>query len=328
MSTPTYKLSLGGKILEERLINLVAIDRSGFAGDVLITTSTCRKSRYSNTWTSHRMRTRIQMKPALGPLANLSSKMSNSRDPHINISLLAFSQAQGESAPAALQITKRERALKEFDIAGTTFADVVGQVCTESGYTAKIDNRLASIEMPYTRQTNESDTEFLYRITKERNGLVKMEGNEIKFLTRDTGAIGSLNIEYSSNVMEYLFDFTEKYNIQSILAKYQDIELNGEIRKIIVGSGKGVKILPKIFPDYTTAELAAVALLKHYQRNFISAKIKIPTEPGLLAEKIINLSGFPGGKKTNQQYIIIQVKHSYSKPTGLTSELSLKRPQK
>ena len=325
--TPTYKLSLGGKILERRLTNLTAIDRSGFAGDMLILqlnaenlaiptlglTIHCEIGyKETGTWT----------------LGNYIVQDVKFKGPPHKCIVTSISQAQGESAPASLQLTKRERAWQSYEIAGTTFTDVVQDVCSEVGFSARIHNDLANIEMPYTRQTNESDTEFLYRITKERNGFVKMNGKQILFQSRDAGPIGNIDIEYNASTMQYTFDFIEKYNIQSILVKYQDIENSGTIEKLIVGSGKAIKVLPKIFPNRNTAELAAQALLKHYQRNYISAKIKIPTEPGLSAEKLVNLSGFPGDKMTNQQYVLIQAKHTYSKQTGLISELSLKRPQK
>ena len=332
--TPTYKLSLGESDIRERLTLLVAVDRAGFSGDTLMlqlhaeNVAIPRRGveiaceigyEETGTW-------------SLGSFVVEDVKLKG--PPHV-MTLLCVSHPQGEASVASLQTTKRERAWQSHAVAGTTFADVVSEVVSEAGLTARIDNRLAAIKMPAVQQTNESDAAFLHRLTVERNGIVKINAGIIIFETRDQGRLGQLDIVYDDQAMSYAFDFTERYNISAVRAKYQDVEM-GSVQQVTVGSGKGVKILPKMFPDYDTALFAAETVLKHFQRNYISAKVKIPTpalrrdEGALAAEKLINLSGFPGGSDTNRQYVCVQVKHIYQRSSrggGLISELALKRPQ-
>ena len=321
---PTYKISLAEEMIKERLVRLVAVDRAGFAGDTLTlqlradnlaiprrgVTVDCEIGYVeTGTWT-------------LGTFVVEDVKLKGA--PPV-MTLLCISQPQGEASVSALQTTREERVWQEHAIAGTTFSTVVSAVCSEVGLTAKVDDRLADLPMPYTRQSKESDAAFLHRLTVERNGIVKMNGTEVIFQTRDAHRIGDVNIAYNTG-MAYTFDFTERYNIESVRAKYQDDQA-GEVRNITVGSGKGIKVITKVFADAESAQLAADALLKHYQRSFISGMVTLPTVPGLLAEKFVNLSGFPGGDVVNAQYVCVHAKHTYSKPTGLVSELSLKRPQ-
>ena len=236
----------------------------------------------------------------------------------------AISSPQGEQSIAALQTTKKERVWQSFELDGTTFSTVVSQVVSEAGLSPRVDGKLASIKMPYTTQVNESDAAFLHRITTERNGIVKMNGNEVLFVSRDGGTLGTETIQHDGSSMEYSFDVTERYDIGSVRAKWQD-DASGEVMQYTAGGGKGVKIIPKVFSDQVTAEAAANALLKHYGRNFVSGEITLPTRPGLLAEKIIHTTGFPGGDQTNAEWVCIRAVHTYRK--GLTSKLYLKRPQ-
>ena len=139
--------------------------------------------------------------------------------------------------------------------------------------------------MPYTVQSNESDAAFLHRLTTERNGIVKMNGSEVLFVSRDGGTLGTEIIQHDGETMQYSFDILERYDIGSVRAKWQ-ADASGEVMQYTAGGGKGVKIIPKVFSDETTARAAADALLKHYGRNFIGGTLRLPTRPGLLSEKI------------------------------------------
>ena len=325
MATPTYKLSLGGTVIRERLTHLVALDRSGFAGDTLMLKLDAEdlavprrgvpiecEIGYEETGTW-----------SLGSFVVENVKL---KGPPTTFVVTCVSYPQGESAIASLQTTKEERSWQSYAVAGTTFGEVVGKVCSDVGLSAQVDGRLSAIEMPYVRQSNESDAAFLHRLTVERNGIVKINGDVVVFETRDQRRLGSIVVALNESVMDFSFDLNERYNIRSVRAKYQDMEA-GEIRSVTIGEGKGVKVMSNAFPDLVSAQDAAESLLKHYQRNFVSGTLKMPTEPGLLAEKLVNLTGFPGGEDTNNQFVVVLAKHTYLRTSGLFSELQLKRVQ-
>ena len=324
MATPVYKISLGGTELKERLLSLIAIDRAGFSADTLTLTLFADNLKLpergvfisceigyeeTGTWT-------------LGDFVVEDVKL---KGPPPTMVITCISQPQGEQSIAALQTTKQERVWQPFELDGTTFSTVVSQVVSEAGLSPRVDGKLASIKMPYTVQSNESDAAFLHRLTVERNGIVKMNGNEVLFVSRDGGTLGTETIQHDGESMQYSFDVTERYDIGAVRAKWQD-DASGEVMQYTAGTGKGVKIIPKVFSDEATARAAAEALLKHYGRNFVSAEITLPTRPGLLAEKIIHTQGFPGGEQTNNEWVVIRATHTLDK-RGLLSKLYLKRPQ-
>ena len=319
---PTYKLSLGESLIKERLLSLVAVDRASFAGDTL--TLSLRGENLAIPKRGVRISCEIgYVETGTWSLGSFVVEDVQLKGAPPVLLLVCRSQAQGDAS--LLQTTREERVWQAHEVAGTTFADVVGDVCGAVGLTAKIDDRLPALPMPYTRQSNESDAAFLHRLTTERNGIVKFQGGAVIFETRDQGRIGSVDIALDA-VMGYAFDFTERYNFKSVRAKYQD-DVAGEVQQITVGTGTGVKVMPKLFADKASAVLAADALLKHYQRNHMSGMVKLPTVPGLLSEKFVNLSGFPGGDAVNVQWVCVRAKHTFSARTGLVSELRLKRLQ-
>lgn len=321
---PIYTLSIGDTEIRNRLTQLIAIDRGGFRGDTLLLEIQAENLDIpkrgvkidceigyieTDTW-------------SIGTFVVEGVKL---KGPPPEMVIRCVAQPQGDASPAALQTTKSERVWQEFEIEGTTFADVVSAVCAEVGIMAKVDAMLSAIQMPKTVQSNESDAAFLQRITEERNGILKFNADQAIFETRDIGRLGSLTIENTTE-MNYSFDFSERSNITAVRTKYQD-DAAGETKQITVGSGKGLKVIPNIYPDETTAREAATAMLKNLQRNIITANITLPTVPGLLAEKFIDLSGFPGRTATNGRYVCVLAEHQYSLRTGLVSTLILKRPQ-
>ena len=322
--TPAYQLTLADEEIKERLLSLVVADRAGFAGDTL--TLSLRADNLAIPARGVPISCKIGYEESgLWDVGTYIVEDVKLKGPPVTMVITCISTPQGETAVAALQTTKSERVWQSHGIDGTTFSDVVSQVCSDAGLTARVDAGLASLPMPYTVQSSESDAAFLHRITVERNGLVKMHGDSVLFVVRDGGTLGELTIEHDAEVMEYSFDIAERYDIGAVRARWQE-DASGAVEQYTAGEGKGTKIIPKVFSSRAEAVSAADALLKHYGRNFIGGTLKLPTRPGLLAELLVNLQGFPGGAEVNSQYVLVSATHRLS-PRGLISSLSLKRPQ-
>ena len=323
--TPTFKISLAERIIKQRVQRLEVVDRSGFAGDTL--TFELRADRLAIPKTGVLMHCEI----GYAETGTWDVGSYYIEDLHLKgsppvLTLRGISQPQGNNTIAALQTTDAERVWQPYAIGATTFETVVTDVCAAVGLVARVDDRLAGLQMPLTTQTSESDAAFLHRITTERNGIVKMDADAVIFELRDTGRLGSVDIAFDAS-MAYAFDLSERYNIDKVRVKYQDVD-RGETRTLTLGDGKGLKIVPRVFPNRESAQAAAETLLKHYKRDYQTATIRMPTIPGLLAEKFVNLSGFPGETQTNGQYVCVFAKHVFSEGGGLVSELRLKRPQR
>ena len=230
-----------------------------------------------------------------------------------------------QSAQAAVKSLRgsTERVWQSFEIDGTTFETIVNEVCGDAKLTTKIDPALANIRMPFTYQIGESDAAFLSRITSLRDGVIKYHDTQVIFEKKDAGRIGKLVINHSNEITKYRFSESERDRVSSVTSKYQDAEA-GMVEKYTAGRGDPrIEIVPT-YPDRETAVNAAESLLKKLTRNTVRAHITMPTVAGLLAEKIIETRGFPDAS-VNREYIVEEVRHTYSKSSGLKSSLKAKQ---
>ena len=237
----------------------------------------------------------------------------------LNIRALS-SPVSPQASVSALQGTT-ERIWQSHAIDMTTFGDIVNEVCRAAGLTAKIDPSLASIPMPTTLQKAESDLAFLLRITILRDAVVKYHDKQVIIEKRDSGNIGELDIDIS-DVTSFNFNFSDRTKVSSVVARYQDTTA-GEVEKYTAGSGEPVFEINDTYGDRQTAVDAAESLLKKLIRDTVTAQITMPTVAGLLAEKVLNLTGFPDAS-VNAEYIVESVTHKLSS-AGLTSSIRAKR---
>jgi len=212
-----------------------------------------------------------------------------------------------------------DRTWQAHEIDGTTFGSVVSSICANAKLTAKIAPELAKIPMPFTAQIGETDAEFLMRITLLRDGIIKYHGTEVIFEVKDSEKLGDMDID-RTECTSYNFTFAERTKIESVIAKYQDTEA-GQVKKWTAGQGKPRKVIRTVYADEITAKNAAESLLKKLKRNTVQINLSLPTKPGLFAEMKINLTGF-GDTSLNNQYIIEEVRHTYSMSEGLISEIT------
>ena len=169
--------------------------------------------------------------------------------------------------------------------------DIVNEVCRAAGLTAKIDPSLASIPMPTTLQKAESDLAFLLRITNLKDGIIKYHDTQVIIEKKDSGNIGELDIDISE-VTEFNFNFSDRTKVSSVVTRYQDIDA-GEVEKYTAGSGDPVFEDENTYGDRQTAVDVAEGWLKKLIRDTVTAQLTMPTIAGLLAEKVLNLTGFP-----------------------------------
>ena len=219
---------------------------------------------------------------------------------------------------AALQGGKDRAWRKEV----TTFADVVNEVCEAAKLTTKIDPALASIKMPFTVQMGESDAEFLQRITGIHDGIIKYHDTQVIFEKKDSGKLGTISIA-KQEVDDYGFTFSERNAVRSVVARWQETA-DGEVKSYEAGSGVPQKIIKTTYPDENTAKAAAESLLKKLTRTTAEARLTLPTRPGLLAEVILKLDGFPP-TISDREFIIESATHTLDALGGLRSVIQAKQ---
>ena len=296
--TPIYELSLGNDAIQNRLEKLEIKDFAESRGDTL----------------SIKLNGKGIQKPRLG--VDISIKIGYAetniwdagtfivqevgrtedarRRGRANVlTIRGISQPQGEDASASLQTTSKERIFQD-----KTFDDVATEIITSIGLTPKIDSSLRNLMIPVTLQRNETDAELLDRLAQERDAFVKYHDKQVIIQPYDAEPIGQITLN-RSQITGYHFLETQYSSIGKVTAKYTDMAA-GKTKRYTAGTGRGT-VIDTTFPDQLTAEHAAKAKLKMYQRAVQTVTVQLPTQPGMFAEKTIELTGFDDAE-LNQKY--------------------------
>lgn len=224
----------------------------------------------------------------------------------------------GEQAYESLQ-NSHTRYWQSYDLKGTTFADVVNQVCTEAKLKANIHPDLADIKMPFTTQIGHTDAKFLTYISAIRDGKVKYLGDEVIITLKDKTNFPEVVLERNEiDLMSFSWKTSSKNDVKRVMAEYTDE--NNKIMKVTQGQGLPAHQIENRFSNKETAENAAKALLAHLQRKQVTVNLQIPTIPYLKAERPLKLTGFLG--EINNEYIIEEVSHTLNKGSGLFSRIT------
>ena len=227
-----------------------------------------------------------------------------------------------DSPVVALQGTT-QRIWQSHEIDGTTFGDIVNEICRDAGLTAQIDRSLADIPMPTTVQTNQSDLEILIEISVLRDAFVKFHEGQCIIGKQDAGQIGSIPIKHG-DVTSYRSNENDRYKIESVSSRYQDKEA-GMVVKYETSDEKPQYEIFNTYSDRREAVDAAESLLKALRRQTEKAYIQMPTIKGLFAEKILDLSEFPDAS-LNGEFIVESVTTKLSS-SGLTSNITAHKRQ-
>ena len=210
--------------------------------------------------------------------------------------------------------------------AGTKLGAILNEIAENHGLTLVTLSSIFDIVMPYTFQKAESDASLLYRITSDRDLVIKFGNRKIGVIQRDAEttasgqALETLEIRYNEIIS---FKCAEKTSetFGTVVAKYQDNDM-AQIITVEEGDGEPVQILRDIYADETTARLAAISNLNASKRKNKSLSFDmIPTSPVLTGQRIIPRE-FP--IPIEDEFIVSNVTHNYSTRYTLSVISSIK----
>ena len=226
------------------------------------------------------------------------------------------------SAVKSLQ-NSNTRFWQSFAVDGTTFEDIVFQVCNEAELKADIHADLAKIKMPFTAQIGETDAEFLTKISSIRDGKVKYNDDQVIITLKDKSRLPEITIDANEkDIIAYGYSTSSRNDIRSVEATYKDS--NNKIITVVEGKGEPKYIIENIQPDEQVAKDSARTLLAHAQRGQIMVSVSIASQPNLHAESPISLVNFDE-PEVNGKYICEEVRHQLNKGSGLLSTISAQK---
>ena len=212
---------------------------------------------------------------------------------------------------------------QKHELKGTTFEDVVNEVCTEAGLKSKVHSQLKGIKMPFTAQINQTDAEFLTQISSIRDAKVKYYDDQVIVTLKDKSLLPEITIDGAMHdIMSYSLSKSARNLIKRVDATYRDSD--NKIVTLSEGEGEPLYIVKNPQPDEETARNVAKTLLAHAQRGQTAVTLSIATQPNLRAESPITLINFDEDE-LNGTYICEEVRHNVNKTTGLSSMVTAKQ---
>lgn len=182
---------------------------------------------------------------------------------------------------------------------GTTLGAMVRKMAQEHGLQAAISASLASVALPHTDQTEESDISLLVRLAKRYDAVAKPAGGRLVFAKRgESKTISGVDLptitvtpdmQTSGSVI-----IASRDAPGTVVAFWHSARQAARLQ-VSVGSGEPVRRLRNWFPTEAAALAAAQAELSRRVRGETRLTLNMPGRTDLTAEGTVVMQGFREG---------------------------------
>jgi len=208
------------------------------------------------------------------------------------------------------------------------FGEIASEIANNHELTLVMANDLKNIDLNHIDQTNESDLNLLQRLTKQNGAEMAVKKDRLlifKAGSAKTAAGKDLPalILTRNNGDQFRYGEQDRESDHTgVSASYQDTG-KAKREKAITGEKGKVKHLKGTFANKEEAERASKAKMAEIKRQM--AKFSITTAygiPEISTESPVKLQGFKA-EVDKLKWIVEKATHSYSKSSGLTTQLDL-----
>ncbi len=301
---PIWSLSADGTDIGDRLgeflVSLVISDKSGLESDEL--TVEVADPRAEIPWPRHG--------------AALTVAIGYAHTGAADMGAYTVDQVELSSPPRRWSIRARAAELRESGLKvrrtksweDTTVGQVVADIASANGLTAKTSPALASKPIARLDQTNESDLALLTRLSRQFDAIATVKAGNLLFTPRGKGQTVSgqplppvtLRPEETT---DWRVSLADRDTYTAVEARFYDRDAAEEIwtrageiwTRAGEGEGDAVFRLRRTYADRTAAQAAAEAKLGALARGTALLSMSLPGRTDLAAETPLRLDGFGDG---------------------------------
>lgn len=307
--TPNFNITADASditnAIRQRLLSLTISDEAGFQSDTLEITLDDRDSQIAMPSTGTTLAVSLgYQETGMTPMGKyVVDEVSFSSPP----------QTMAIRAHAA-DMRAQMKAPKTKTWGKITIGDLVKQIASNHGLTARVAKELLSQEIHYLYQTEESDLHLLTRIamnygavTKPVNGhLLLASKGEAKSISGKLIAPMTLTRE---DITSWQVSFAERGMYGAVEGSWYDKEASLK-EKVKYGSGEPVYMLRHTIDNKEELMRKVKSTFERLQRGTGTLSLTLPGNRQLFAEGKLTLSGFRDG--VDGLWNIIRVQHSLS----------------
>lgn len=213
--------------------------------------------------------------------------------------------------------------------AGTTLGDLIKKIAADNGLGFAISKDLATIALPHTAQTDESDLHLLTRLSRRYNATIKPSEGKIVMVSRGSASSASGKALKSSTISRSEvtnYDYAQEKRTEggSVSGSYYDAK-QGKTVTVTAGSGEPHHRIRHKHASHSAAQAAAKAKLDRKTRGAKTLKLDMPGRVDLIAEGSITTINFRPG--LNASWNIFKVVHTISR-AGFITEVEAEQAKK
>ncbi len=192
-----------------------------------------------------------------------------------------------------------------------TLANVVNEIAAAHGLEPRISSDMASIQLPYLTQTEESDLHLLTRLARNHGAITKPVHGKLLFVPKGqaksvSGTLIAPIFIAGNQLNSWEATFADRDKYGSVQASFHNKQ-TAEKETIKVGDAQPVYTLRHTYDSIDQATQNASAALERLKRGTGTLNISLPGDTRLMSEGKITLSGIRTG--VDGEWIATRVEH-------------------
>jgi len=199
----------------------------------------------------------------------------------------------------------------------TKLSSIVNIVADRLGH--KVKFQTADPQIKSLNQTNESDINFLERISKNYNVLFSIKNDFIYFVNKNDEALPVSKIDVSLCSSSSLKHSTKTY-YKSCEASFHSID-EAKILKVTVGDGTPVIKIQSAYKDEDDAKLKAQAKLDSINKGTVKGSLSLKGQSVYAGTKVELFNTYEG--EDDGLFSVESCTHAYSHGNGWTTSVEL-----
>lgn len=210
---------------------------------------------------------------------------------------------------------------------GTTLGEMVRRMAGEHGLTPGVSEALASVALPVTQQSQESDINLLLRLASRYDAIAKPAGGRLLFIRRgESASVSGARMQAvtltPADGGEYRVTIAARDDAGTTVAYYRNTG-KASRQEIAVGGGEPVVRLRIAYADRVSAEAAAKAKHRERARSTRTLSYTLPGRPEIGAEATVTMRDFREG--VDGEWLVKRAEH-YIGPAGYRTSIDCERP--
>jgi len=199
----------------------------------------------------------------------------------------------------------------------TKLSSIIDIVAGRLGHKVKFE--ADDIDIKSLNQTNESDINFLDRLSKTYNCMFSIKNDYIYFVNKDDGSLPVTKIDVSKCSSSSLKHSTKTY-YKSCEASWHDTD-SAKIKKVTFGDGKPVLKMRGTYIDEDDALVKAKSKLKSVNKGTVSGSLSLKGINVYAGTKVELVNTYMG--EDDGVYSVVSCNHSYSRNSGWNCSIEI-----